>query len=233
MRNSKDNVKPSMWTSFVPCEVVSDHSSGDGHLLEGKNELTDPDETHSVIPHHVLQRPFHLIFNHACRVVLYWCACEGIRVWVWVGCCTVQSESFYTRPKTFASTVHPSILPWYFLSILPGNKSNKLYLVWLSLVIDVWLTTLSQLHEVKTLNTIPKLAGDQLRCIIFPHFWGEEGRTTQTHLTKLTKRNALGKFHCIIYITIFTGSTLVLISLQLKFINMIFTFPYLTKIHRK
>lgn len=62
-----------MVISFVPCEVVGDYSSSDGHLLEGENELTDPDETHSVVPHQVLKRALHVIFNHICRVILYRC----------------------------------------------------------------------------------------------------------------------------------------------------------------
>lgn len=64
-------------TSFVPCEIVGDHSSSNSHLLEGKDELTDPDETHDVIPHQELERPLHFIRNHTCRVVFYWCSYEG------------------------------------------------------------------------------------------------------------------------------------------------------------
>lgn len=61
---------------YSPCEVVGDHSSSYGHLLEGKNELSDPDETHNVVPHKVLKRPLHFIFNNICRVVFYWRPCE-------------------------------------------------------------------------------------------------------------------------------------------------------------
>lgn len=58
-------------TIIAPCEKISADCSSDGHLLESQDELTDPDETNKVIPHHVLKRPLHLILNHTCGVVLY------------------------------------------------------------------------------------------------------------------------------------------------------------------
>lgn len=57
------------WDS--PGEVVGDHGSGDGHLLEGKDELCDPDEAHGVVPHQILRRPFHYIFYHTRGGVLH------------------------------------------------------------------------------------------------------------------------------------------------------------------
>lgn len=54
-----------------PGEVVGDHSSSYGHLLEGKNEFCDPDEAHGVVPHQILRRPFHYIFYHSCQGVLH------------------------------------------------------------------------------------------------------------------------------------------------------------------
>lgn len=62
-----------------PGKVVRDHGSSDCHLLEGKNELGDPDETHGVVPNQVLKRPLHFIFNDACGVVLHWCPCQEIQ----------------------------------------------------------------------------------------------------------------------------------------------------------
>lgn len=59
-----------------PGEVIRDHGASDGHLLEGKDELSDPDEAHSMVPHQVLQRPLHLVFNGARDVVLHWCPCQ-------------------------------------------------------------------------------------------------------------------------------------------------------------
>lgn len=64
-------------TSFVPREIVGDHSSSNGHLLEGQNELADPDETHNVVPHQELKRSLHFILNHAGGVVFYWRSWEG------------------------------------------------------------------------------------------------------------------------------------------------------------
>lgn len=107
-------------TSFLPCEVVGDHSTSNGHLLEGKNELTDPDESYSVIPHQVLKRALHLIFNHTCRVVLYRGPCKRI-----------QSEFglvFSISVSVILHYIHTSAssVALIFLSNPPGNKCNKI-----------------------------------------------------------------------------------------------------------
>lgn len=47
------------------------------------------------------------------------------------------SQSFYARAKTFELYTLLHFL--VFLSILPANKSNKLYLFWLLFVISEWL----------------------------------------------------------------------------------------------
>lgn len=60
---------------FLPGEIVGDDGTGDSHLLEGENELTDPNKTHSVIPHHILKRFRHVVLHHTCDVVLYRCSC--------------------------------------------------------------------------------------------------------------------------------------------------------------
>lgn len=72
-----------------PSEVVGDHGSSNSHLLEGKDELSDPDETHSMVPHQVLKRPLHFIFHNACRVVLYGCPCEVVQARGWLAHSTV------------------------------------------------------------------------------------------------------------------------------------------------
>lgn len=75
-------LKKEIGPPFIPCEIVSDHSSSDGHLLEGENELADPDETDSVKPDQELQRLLYLIFNQTCGVAFYWCPCKETHEWI-------------------------------------------------------------------------------------------------------------------------------------------------------
>lgn len=81
-----------------PCEVVGDHGSSDSHLLEGKDELSDPDETHSMVPHQVLKRPLHFIFHNTRGVVLYGCPCEVTQAAGWSVDVTV-SQTYLTLPE--------------------------------------------------------------------------------------------------------------------------------------
>ena len=61
----------------VPREVVGDDGASDGHLLEGEDELADPDEAHSVVPHQVLEGLLHLELHQLRAVTLHRGPCGG------------------------------------------------------------------------------------------------------------------------------------------------------------
>lgn len=58
-----------------PCEIVRDHSTGYSHLLTGQDELTDPDQAHSMVPGQVLKRTGQSELRQPRLLVLYGVTC--------------------------------------------------------------------------------------------------------------------------------------------------------------
>lgn len=58
-----------------PCEIVRDHSTGHSHLLTGQDELTDPDQAHSMVPGQVLKRTGQSELRQPRLLVLYGVTC--------------------------------------------------------------------------------------------------------------------------------------------------------------
>lgn len=62
-----------------PGEVVCDHSTSHSHLLTGQDELTDPDQAHSMVPGQVLKRTRQSELRQVRLLVLYWVTCRATR----------------------------------------------------------------------------------------------------------------------------------------------------------